>query len=83
MSECDRRPELHAVPGGYEDQVVRRHRFEIAHPGLRILRVGSAWQAIIPTEGGEDVITRYELRHLLDELERRLASGGGTVEQHE
>jgi hypothetical protein len=73
----EERPELHAVPGGYEDQVVRRQRFEAAHPEVRIAPVRAAWQAIIPTERGEDVVTRYELRHLLDELERRLASREG------
>lgn len=68
----ERRPDLHAISGGSEDQVVRRARFESAHPDIRIARVGAAWQTTIPTDTGEDVVTRYELRTLLDELERRL-----------
>jgi hypothetical protein len=54
------------------DQVPRRARFEAAHPQVQIVYLGPAWQAVIPRDGGEDVLTRFELRDLLDELERRL-----------
>jgi hypothetical protein len=78
------RPDLHAIDGGDEDQVVRRARFQAAHPDIRIALEGCAWQGVIPTEdGGQEVVTRYELRHLLDELERRLARGEGGAEQPE
>ena len=79
----EERPELHAISGGYEDEVSRRRRFEAAHPEVRISVVRNAWQAVIPREGGEDVVTRYELRALLDELERRLASRGDDADSSE
>jgi hypothetical protein len=78
MSE--ERPGLHAIPGGWEDQVLRRRRFEAAHPEVRIIVVGRAYQGIIPREHGEDVVTRYRLRDLLDELERRLTPREGDAE---
>ncbi|HEX6527656.1 MAG TPA: hypothetical protein VF070_47715 [Streptosporangiaceae bacterium] len=56
----------------FPDQVSRRERFKAAHPQVRITFVGPAWQAVIPLPDGEDVITRYELRDLLDVLEERL-----------
>jgi hypothetical protein len=61
---------LHAAPD-YPDQVVRQQRFEAAHPEVLIVFLGPAWQAVVPTEAGEDVLTRYELRGLLDVLEQR------------
>lgn len=55
------------------DQVVRRQEFEAAHPDWRIMwdadyRVFRAWRLL---DGGEDNLTRYELRDLLDALEKR------------
>jgi hypothetical protein len=38
---------------------------------VRITCLGPAWQAVVPTEQGEDVMTRYDLRLLLDALEKR------------
>jgi hypothetical protein len=70
------RPHLHSIPGGWADQVPRRARFEAEHPEVSIELLGHAgpWQGVIPAQGGgREVVTRYELRDLLDELERRLA----------
>ncbi|MGH3205572.1 MAG: hypothetical protein ACRDOA_08420 [Streptosporangiaceae bacterium] len=58
------------VPDDY-DQVPRRERFQAAHPDVRIASFGPAWQAVIPRPDGEEVITRYELRLLLDALDKR------------
>ena len=67
--------DLH-VAGGVdhaEDQVMRLHAFQAAHPHWRITwdqdyRVWRAWRLL---DGGEDNLTRYELRDLLDALETR------------
>lgn len=64
------------VPRGVDnapDQVKRRLAFEKANPDWRIMwdedyRVWRAWRLI---EGGEDNLTRYQLRDLLDALETR------------
>lgn len=65
----------HAVPGVDHavDQVIRRQKFEAANPQWRIVhdpdyRVWRAWRLI---DGGEDNLTRFELRDLLDALEER------------
>ena len=57
------------------DQVIRRQRFELAHPGVVITYHETHWQAVIPERDGETVIVRYELEGLLDRLEE-LAGGG-------
>lgn len=53
----------------YTDQVPRRAAYEAAHPGVRITRGRGWWQAVMPADAGETVITRYELQDLLDSLE--------------
>ena len=55
------------------DQVVRRKEFEAAHPEWRIWvdRDSHIWHAERMIEGGQDKIVRYDLRFLLDELERK------------
>lgn len=53
----------------YVDQVPRREAYEAAHPDVRIIYYGPHWQAVIPEPTGETVITRYELKALLDKLE--------------
>ena len=53
----------------YADQVPRRLEYEKAHPNVEIIYLGPYWQAIIREEGGQTIITRYELRGLLDKLE--------------
>jgi hypothetical protein len=51
------------------DQVPRRGAYEAAHPDVTITRHDGWWQAVIPEDAGETVITRYELKDLLDRLE--------------
>lgn len=53
------------------DQVVRRHRFEAAHPDVTITftREGWTWTCTCVADGREEVVTGHELRHLLDKLE--------------
>jgi hypothetical protein len=58
----------------YVDQVPRREAYQAAHPDVKISYHGPHWQAVIPEPSGETVITRYELRELLDSLDR-LTSG--------
>ena len=53
---------------GYVDQVPRREAYEKAHPDVKITYHGGWWQAVIPEDAGETVITRYELKALLDKL---------------
>ncbi len=52
------------------DQVPRLREFRAAHPDV-IVEAGEfgTWQARIPEENGESVITRYVLRELLDKLD--------------
>jgi hypothetical protein len=65
------RPALRTTPGepGYVDQVPRQQAYQAAHPDVEIVYLGPAWQAIIREGAGQTIITRYELRVLLDELE--------------
>jgi len=58
----------------YIDQVLRRLAFEADHPEVRITYRGPHWEARIPRDGGEAVINRYELRALLDTLERQVSA---------
>ncbi len=53
----------------YVDQVPRREAYEAAHPDVKITYHGGWWQAVMPEDAGETVISRYELRGLLDKLE--------------
>ncbi len=53
----------------YVDQVPRRAAYEPAHPNVEIIYMGAYWQAIIREDSGQTVITRYDLRSLLDKLE--------------
>jgi hypothetical protein len=54
---------------GYIDQVPRRQAYEAAHPETEIIYVGPYWQAIIHEDNdGMTIITRYELKALLDKL---------------
>ncbi len=53
----------------YVDQVPRRLAYEAAHPKVEIIYLGPCWQAIIREEAGQTVITRYDLKGLLDKLE--------------
>ena len=53
----------------YVDQVPRKLAYEAAHPDVQVIYRGPFWQAIIPEVDGETVITRYDLKALLDKLE--------------
>ncbi len=54
---------------GYADQVPRREASETAHADVKITYHGGWWQAVIPEDNGETVVSRYELKALLDKLE--------------
>ena len=58
--------------------LMRRERFEHIHPHVRIAPGGwhAYWQAIFAEDGGESVVTRFELGDLLDVLEDRLDHPG-------
>lgn len=58
------------------DQKPRLARFRAEHTGVLIREGFGFWQAVIPEPNGETVITRYELRELLDKLESLDASEG-------
>ena len=60
---------LRAVPADDYDQVVRLAAFRVRHPAVIIGGGGfDTWQARIPADDGEQVVTRYALRDLLDKL---------------
>ena len=65
------RPELAFVPVGEPDQVVRLHAFRQRYPDVTIGMISRrAWQACIPEpDDGRTVITRRELKDLLDQLD--------------
>lgn len=65
-------PDVDGVDGAV-DQVVRKQEFEAAHPEWRIwcARDSHIWHAERMIDGGRDRLTRYSLRFLLDELDRR------------
>jgi hypothetical protein len=53
----------------YVDQVLRLSAYRAAHPHVHIRAGAGYWQAVIPEERGEAIITRYELDDLLDRLD--------------
>jgi hypothetical protein len=53
----------------FVDQVPRREAFEAAHPDVEITYHGPYWKAVITEETGQTVITRYELKNVLDKPE--------------
>jgi hypothetical protein len=68
------RPALSLV-AAEPDQVPRLRAFRERYPHIVIgtLGLGGAWQARIPEERGETVLTRYLLRDLLDKVGEVLA----------
>ena len=56
---------------GEPDQVPRLQAFRTEHPDVVIGTTGpaGAWQARIPEENGESIITRYLLKDLLDKVD--------------
>jgi hypothetical protein len=53
----------------YVDQVPRRQAYEADHPHVEITYQGPYWKAVITEGAGQTVITRYELKDVLDRLE--------------
>lgn len=53
----------------FGDQVPRRLAYERAHPDVKITYFGPHWRAVIPEDDAETVVTRFELKALLDNLE--------------
>lgn len=51
------------------DQVLRLDQYRRDHPGVAINAGLGFWQAQIPQHNGEMIITRYQLRELLDKLD--------------
>jgi len=51
------------------DQVLRLSQYRRDHPGVTIRAGLGFWQAQIPQHNGEMIITRYQLRELLDKLD--------------
>ena len=70
------RPALSLVPDD-ADQVPRLSQFRQAHPGIAIHAGSGYWQAQIPQPAGEQIITRYRLRELLDMLDTLTGPPGG------
>jgi hypothetical protein len=60
------------------DQVVRRQRFEAAHPGTKIAfaAAGWTWTGTIMVGGREVHVTAHELSDVLDQLEALAAATG-------
>ena len=69
------RPDLRAVDGGREDSVVRRRRFEEAHPEAVILPpCAGRWRAVIPAglipgDGTRTTLGAWDLTDLMDQLD--------------
>jgi hypothetical protein len=60
------------------DQLLRLSQFRRGHPGV-VIRAGLGfWQAQIPQRDGELIITRYQLRELLDKLDVLAAGPEGS-----
>jgi hypothetical protein len=67
------RPQLRVIGGGLDDTVVRRKRFEVAHPEIVITpprTQASIWTA---RRDGKTLASGYHLGALLDTLGRLLA----------
>jgi len=62
------RPPLSLVHGDL-DQVLRLNQYRRDHPGVTVCAGPGYWQAQIPQRNGETVITRYQLKDLLDKLD--------------
>jgi len=72
------RPVLRVVDGsGQQDAVVRRQRFEAAHPEVTIVRPATArdrWRAVVPPglipgDGTRTTLGSWDLAGLMDQLE--------------
>jgi hypothetical protein len=68
------RPDLRVVDGALEDSVIRRRRFEEAHPEAVILPpCAGRWRAVIPAglipgDGTRTTLGAWDLTDLMDQL---------------
>jgi hypothetical protein len=60
-----------------QDQVRRLAAFRASHANVRIREGAGYWQAVITEDGGETIVTRYELGTLLDRLGELCGGNGG------
>ena len=60
------------------DQLLRLSQYRLDHPGVAIRAGLGYWQAQIPQRDGELIITRYQLRELLDKLDALTARPDGS-----
>lgn len=67
-----------SVVAGERDQVPRLQALRLRHPHVIIgtLGIDGAWQARIPQQNGETILTRYQLKDLLDRLAEVLSEQG-------
>jgi hypothetical protein len=81
------RPVLRVVDGsGAQDAVVRRQRFEAAHPEVTIVRPGTArdrWRAVVPPgllpgDRTRTTLGSWDLEGLMNQLDGIYPAGGGT-----
>ncbi len=69
------RPDLRVVGGGADDSVVRRQRFEEAHPETVILPPAAGrWRAVVPPglipgDGTRTTLGAWDLGGLMDQLD--------------
>jgi hypothetical protein len=86
------RPPLRVVGGGAEDAVVRRRRFEQAHPEAVILPPCSGrWRAVVPAglipgDGTRTTLGAWDLGDLMNQLDaiypKAARAGGSPGGQH-
>ena len=77
------RPALRVVGGGAEDAVVRRRRFEQAHPEAMILPPAAGrWRAVVPPglipgDGTATTLGSWDLEGLMNQLDEIYPADGG------
>lgn len=75
------RPALPAVGGGAEDSVVRRRRFEEAHPeGVILPSAAGRWRAVVPPglipgDGTRITLGAWDLESLMNQLDEIYPDG--------
>ena len=80
MTGADR-PALRVVGGGAEDAVVRRRRFEQAHPEAVILPPSAGrWRAVVPPglipgDGTRTTLGAWDLEGLMNQLDALYPGG--------
>ncbi len=80
-----KRPALRAVGRDAEDSVVRRQRFEEAHPEAVILATAAGrWRAVVPADlipgdGTRTTLGAWDLGDLMDQLDQIYPPGASAV----